>query len=367
MEQKPQDERQSYEQEILQRLQSAQQRAQQARDEQMYYRGQSDALSDMLSAIRNFTSASGQAIVSPLPQNPPVTVTSAAPAPEETIAEPPKRRGRKKKAETSLLEQMPLETTPKKRGRKPAMPPVPKTIYQVLAREAIDLKVLTRKASWFYHQLLPHGLIKGLSQLEKMLEENTAFREAIQAACDEKKAFAPADEPVIDGESAPEQSEVMIGESAIEQPEVTTDESTLAQPMASTAEPTPEQVVVVTEKKRRGRQKRAETSPTEEPTPKKRGRKPAATPVPKVSESQQLAREAVDLGVFTRKASWFYHKLLPQGLIKGLYQLEKALERDATLREAIQAACAEKKAFVPADEPVIVIEPVSEPVLLEAA
>lgn len=364
MTQNLQDELLMFEEQILKRLHSAQRRFQHARDEQMkrYYKGQVDALSVALHEMRtikfeagaelseiNFQIASEQPSVpetSPAVENLNELTHEIVEIPEEGMTAAPKRRGRRKKQEEKQEEET---VTPKKRGRKPAAPPAPKTVYQLLAREAIDLKVLPRKSSWFYHELLPHGIIKGLYQLEKMLEENVTFREAIQAACEEKKAFIPAEESETTSESAPEQSEV------------TTDKPPLEQPMAGNDAPASEQAEAVTEKKRRGRRKQAETVLQEETAPKKRGRKSAAPLPPKVSEYQQLAREAIDLGVLPRKSSWFYHELLPQGLIKGLYQLEKALEYDVTLREAIQAACAEKKAFVPAEEVVTVLEPITNP------
>lgn len=93
--------------------------------------------------------------------------------------------------------------------------------------------------------------------------------------------------------------------------------------------------------------------PTEEDKPKhtRKPRKPKTrkAAAPPESPYQQLAHQAVKLGIITRTSSHFFHDLLPEKHVQGYPRLYQAFEDDERFRQAIQEALQEATTTPSAD------------------
>lgn len=184
-----------FERQVQQRFQSARQRFVNANETQQkrYYKGQVDALQIVLREIDTIKFELGMelmhaeesaAVVQPaIAAKKEVAVTPLALEEPQAAPAPKRTRQRKQPAEPKA-----------KRGRKPSAVAEPAGPYDDLIKQALKLDVLKRRASWYYHDLLPNKNVKGTYQLNKAFEENVAFREAIRAAC----ALQPATIPVVE-------------------------------------------------------------------------------------------------------------------------------------------------------------------------
>ena len=159
------------EQLIRQRFDSARKRAKSTQDPSMnrYYKGQVDALHVVLRDIDTMKFESGMELI--LEEQNRQALDLAAPAEEletgDTFA-PAKTRGGRPKKTTEA---------------KPAKPAAPDSPHKALAEDALQRGVIARRVSWFYHAMLPNGRAKGFDQLFRALENDAAFRQAVQEAC----------------------------------------------------------------------------------------------------------------------------------------------------------------------------------------
>lgn len=171
MVQKKDNELSLLEQLIRQRFDSARKRAKSAQDPSMnrYYKGQVDALHVVLRDIDTMKFESGMELI--LEEQNRQALDLAAPAEELQAGETPasvKTRGGRPKKTAEI---------------KPAKPAAPDSPYKALAEDALQRGVIARRVSWFYHAMLPNGRAKGFDQLFRALENDDAFRQAIQEAC----------------------------------------------------------------------------------------------------------------------------------------------------------------------------------------
>ncbi len=171
---------------IRQRLESALQRAANTQDVYMgrYYKGQADTLHIVLRDIEATQFENGlelgvagkETLASVVELHPLFRGI-------EEPAEMPVQRPRD--ASTRKVKRLPKKSddaAPKLKS-KPTPQEPPSSEYADLAREALKKRVITQRASWFFHDLFPNKALKGFRNLYQMFEQDAAFRQAIADAC----------------------------------------------------------------------------------------------------------------------------------------------------------------------------------------
>lgn len=190
---------------IRQRLESALQRTANAQDVYMgrYYKGQADALHVALRDIETTKFENGIELGVAGKETPASVIelrplarsleepaeTPEAQRPRETSTRKVKRLPKKSADETELK----VNSKPKAEPKEP-----PSSEYAALASEAIQKGVIVRKASWFFHELLPNKALKGFRKLYQVFEQDVAFRQAIADACAAQPVVMPMPEFPID-------------------------------------------------------------------------------------------------------------------------------------------------------------------------